>query len=131
MRRITTLRNRLIWVGFPRISTAIGVDHMFAVVFVFAFASIALQARPHLRSYTDSIADFGGGDFASCFHHTPNDLMANTKRHRGFAPAPVEGVVIRPAHATTLDFDVDIGLTECFRGELRLERQHSAYTGKP
>lgn len=58
-----------------------------AVVLLVGLAVVAVQARPDLRTNTNSVADLDGLDIAANLDSSANDLVANAKRHGSIAPS--------------------------------------------
>ena len=69
-------------------------NHMRAVILIVALALRALQARPYLRTYADTVADLDRLDLVSDFDGVSDDLVADRQGKRGITPAAVDGVYV-------------------------------------
>jgi hypothetical protein len=91
---------------------------MWAVILVVALALLALQARPNLRSNTDTVPNLDAGHLVADLDSMANDLVSNADGKRNLAPASRNGVNIRGAHPAALDLDVDVVGAELLRFKL-------------
>lgn len=97
---------------------ALHTNHARAIVLIVCFAQLALQACLDLRTDTNTISDFDGRHFVTNFDGFADDLMTDADWKRAVSPASGDGVHIRSAHSTALDFDVYVAIFEWLRFEL-------------
>lgn len=67
-------------------------NHVWAIVLVVRLALLTLQARPNLRTATDTVADLASCDLRSDLDGLAYDFVANADWESGFTPATSDGV---------------------------------------
>lgn len=104
MRRIASLG----CVAGVEVWGAVGIDLVLAVRLVLVLALATLQARVHLRTNTDSLADLGQRHLGANANDLANDFVSHSQRVGAVAPIAADGVAIAGTDTAALCLDVDI-----------------------
>lgn len=91
-----------------QVRRTVGINLVLAVRLIVVLALLALQARVHLSTDTDALADLGHGDLLANLEDLANDLVADSERVRAASPVAGDGVHVAGADTAALDLDVDI-----------------------
>lgn len=93
-------------------------NHMRAVILVVALTLRALETCPYLCADPDPVAHVDRLHLGSNPDRAANDFVSHTDGKRHFAPAAVDRVHVRAAHAATFDGNVNVMVRKRFRFEL-------------
>ena len=130
VRRVTTLCDGTIWVW-----SAVGVDHVWAVVLLVSLAVVASQVGTNLGTNTDTVADpemtldndlqrycvldiLDGLDVLADLDGATDDLVTNTEWERSLTPATSDGVDIGTTDTTGVNGNVNVAVLERLELEL-------------
>lgn len=90
------------------VRSTISVNLVLAVGLVVILALTALEARIHLSTSTDAVANLGQRHLVADTDNLADNLVTDGQRVGAFTPVAADGVTVAGADAAALDLDVDV-----------------------